>query len=259
LTRRIEPVTTVVTIPNTEAIATAPSAAAARTPLWKKMLRDPQAVITVSILIVIFGMGLLTPVLAGHGPNESDLAMVNVPPGTPGYPLGGDESGRDIFSRLLHSINTAAIAALIGTGVALVVGVTAGLVGGYFGRVTRASTEWLFSLIMTFPGILLLIILMPITGGDYRATMLIFGVLLSPGIYRIVRNLVLGVKNELYVDAARVSGLSVARGSWAGTCSPSFVVRSSSPLRSWWAPPSPCSRDWPSSVSDPSRFRVSER
>jgi peptide/nickel transport system permease protein len=204
-------VTTVVTIPNTEAIATAPSAASARTPLWKRMLRDPQAVITVSILIVIFGMGLLTPILALHGPNESDLAMVNVPPGTPGYPLGADESGRDIFSRLLHSINTAAIAALIGTGVALVVGVTAGLVGGYFGRVTRASTEWLFSLIMTFPGILLLIILMPITGGDYRATMLIFGVLLSPGVYRIVRNLVLGVKNELYVDAARVSGLGIVR------------------------------------------------
>jgi peptide/nickel transport system permease protein len=64
---------------------------------------------------------------------------------------------------------------------------------------------------MTFPGILLLIILMPVTGGDYRFTMLIFGVLLSPGIYRIVRNLVLGVKNELYVDAARVSGLGNLR------------------------------------------------
>ncbi len=116
--------------------------------------------------------------------------MVNAPVGTPGYPLGADESGRDIWTRLLHSINTAAISALIGAGVALMVGVIAGLVGGYFGAVTRASTEWLFSLIMTFPGILLLIILMPVTGGDYRFTMLIFGVLLSPGIYRIVRNLV---------------------------------------------------------------------
>nr|WP_254069328.1 dipeptide/oligopeptide/nickel ABC transporter permease/ATP-binding protein [Herbiconiux sp. VKM Ac-2851] len=137
--------------------------------------------------------------------------MVNAPPGTPGYPLGADESGRDIFSRLLHSINTAAVSALLGTGVALIVGITAGLIGGYFGRATRATTEWIFSLIMTFPGLLLLIILMPVTGGDYRATMLIFGVLLAPGIYRIVRNLVLGVKNELYVDAARVSGVGTLR------------------------------------------------
>ncbi|MET0886788.1 MAG: dipeptide/oligopeptide/nickel ABC transporter permease/ATP-binding protein, partial [Mycetocola sp.] len=200
--------TNLVAVPNTEAIATVHAASvAARTPIWKKLLRDPQAVITISILIIVFAMGLLVSVLALHGPNESDLGMVNAPPGTPGYPLGADESGRDIFSRLLHSINTAAISALLGTGVALVVGVTAGLIGGYFGRVIRASTEWLFSLIMTFPGILLLIILMPITGGDYRLTMLIFGVLLAPSIYRIVRNLVLGVKNELYVDAARVSGV----------------------------------------------------
>jgi peptide/nickel transport system permease protein len=213
LTRRIEPVTKSVAAPSTESIAVAQAAAvaASRTPLWKKLLRDPQAVITAGILIVIFTLGLLTPLIALHGPNESALSMVNAPPGTPGYPLGADESGRDIFSRLLHSINTAAISALLGTGVALIVGITAGLVGGYFGRATRATTEWIFSLIMTFPGLLLLIILMPVTGGDYRATMLIFGVLLAPGIYRIVRNLVLGVKNELYVDAARVSGVGTLR------------------------------------------------
>ena len=178
-----------------------------RTPTWKRLLRDPQAVITSLILVAIFLLGILTPLLTQYGPNDSDLQMVNAPVGTPGYPLGADESGRDIWTRLLHSTNTAAISALIGVSVALVVGVTAGLVGGYFGARSRFVTEWTFNLIMTFPGLLLLIILMPVTGGDYRATMLIFGVLLAPGIYRIVRNLVLGVKNELYVDAARVSGL----------------------------------------------------
>ncbi len=186
-------------------------AVATRTATWRKLLRDPQAVVTMGILVIIFLMGLLTPVLAPQDPNQSDLSMVNAPLGTPGYPLGADESGRDIFTRLLHSINTSAVSALIGGGVALIIGVTAGLVGGYFGTRTRTATEWLFNLIMTFPGVLLLIILMPVTGGDYRYTMLIFGVLLSPGIYRIVRNLVLGVKNELYVDAARVSGLSNLR------------------------------------------------
>jgi peptide/nickel transport system permease protein len=182
-----------------------------RTPTWRRLLRDPQAVISACILLVIFVAGLVTPLLAQHGPNESDLAMVNAPAGTAGYLLGGDETGRDIFSRLLHSINTSAVSALIGTGVALIVGVTAGLVGGYFGARTRAITEWAFNLVMTFPGLLLLILLMPVTDGDYRFTMLIFGVLLSPGIYRIVRNLVLGVKNELYVDAARVAGLGNTR------------------------------------------------
>jgi len=178
---------------------------------WRKLLRDPQAVITGSILIIIVLLGIFAPLLTSHGPNDSELSMINAPVGTDGFPLGGDESGRDIWTRLLHSINTAVISALIGAGVAVFIGVVMGLVGGYFGKVTRATTEWVFNLLMTFPGILLLIILMPVTGGDYRYTMLIFGVLLSPGIYRIVRNLVLGVKNELYVDAARVSGLGNIR------------------------------------------------
>jgi peptide/nickel transport system permease protein len=200
------------TTPSTEHIlAIEDAAAAARIPTWKRLLKDPQAVVTAGILVIIFLLGILTPFLTQHGPNDADLAMVNAPVGTPGYPLGADETGRDIWTRLLHSINTAAISAIIGAGVALAVGVVAGLIGGYFGAVTRASTEWIFNLIMTFPGILLLIILMPVTGGDYRFTMLIFGVLLSPGIYRIVRNLVVGVKNELFVDAARVSGLGNLR------------------------------------------------
>jgi peptide/nickel transport system permease protein len=196
---------------NTERILLAETkAVAARTPAWKTLLRDPQAVITASILIIIFGLGTLASVL-GQDPNAATLSQVNAPSGTPGYPLGGDESGRDIWSRLLHSINTSAISALIATSVALVLGVAAGLIGGYFGRRLRSATEWIFTLVMTFPGLLLLIILMPLTGGDYRWTMLIFGVLLSPGIYRVVRNLVLGVKHELYVDAARVSGLGNTR------------------------------------------------
>lgn len=171
------------------------------------LLRDPQAVISAGILLVIVLLGLLAPLLSGHGPNDSSLDAVNAAPGTEGYLLGGDKSGRDIFARLLNSVNTSVVSALIGAGIALTIGVTFGLIGGYFGRRVRGVTEWLFSLVMTFPGLLLLIVLLPVTDGDYRVTMMIFGVLLSPGIYRLVRNLVVGVSKELYVDAARVSGL----------------------------------------------------
>jgi len=198
--------------PSTELLQAVQAAEASeRTTVLRRLLRDPQAMTTIVLLLVILILGLLAPIIALHGPNEAQLSMVNAPVGTPGYPLGADESGRDIYSRLLYSVQTAAVSALIGASVALVVGVTAGLIGGYFGRVTQGVTEWLFSLVMTFPGVLMLIVLMPVTKGAYQATMLIFGVLLSPGIYRIVRNLVLGVKNELYVDAARVSGLGDLR------------------------------------------------
>ncbi|WP_405564742.1 dipeptide/oligopeptide/nickel ABC transporter permease/ATP-binding protein [Streptomyces phaeochromogenes] len=193
-------------------LATAPGPVAPqrRSPL-RKLLKDPQAVVTIVLLLVIVAMGLLAPALTDHGPNQASLDAINADPGTSGYLLGGDQSGRDIFARLLNSINTSMIAGLIGTGVALGIGVTAGLVGGYFGRRVQGVTDWVFNLVMTFPGLLLLIVLLPVTNGDYRATMLIFGVLSSPGIFRLVRNLVVGVKNELFVDAARVSGLTDLR------------------------------------------------
>ncbi|MDQ0675094.1 peptide/nickel transport system permease protein [Pseudarthrobacter siccitolerans] len=185
-------------------------AASHRSP-FRRLVRDPQAIITAAFLFIVLTLGLLAPFITQHGPNDSSLNAVNADIGTPGYLLGGDQSGRDIFSRLVHSINTGTISALIGTSMACLVGLTFGLVGGYFGGRIRTAIEWVFNLIMTFPGLLLLIVLMPLTKGDFRATMLIFGALLAPSIYRIVRNVTAGVKNELYVDAARVAGLSTLR------------------------------------------------
>jgi len=184
---------------------------APRRSAFRRIISDPQAVITGAILIIVSLLGPLAPLIAGHGPNDASLDAVNAPVGTPGYPLGGDQSGRDVLSRLLYSINTALESGLIGAGVAIVIGMTAGLIGGYFGARIRAIIEQVFNLIMTFPGLLLLIVLMPLTRGDHRTTMLIFGVMLSPGIYRIVRNVTIGVRNELYVDAALVSGVSTIR------------------------------------------------
>ncbi|GGV42520.1 dipeptide/oligopeptide/nickel ABC transporter ATP-binding protein [Actinomadura cremea] len=196
---------------STDDVAPGTESSGARESLFRKLLRDPQAVVSAALLLVIVVLGLLTPVLTSHGPNEASLDAINADPGTSGYPLGGDQSGRDLFARLLNSINTSVVSALIGASIALSIGVTFGLIGGYFHPRIRGFTEWLFNLVMTFPGLLLLIVLQPVTKGDYRVTMVIFGVLLSPGIYRLVRNLVLGVRNELFVDAARVSGLPDAR------------------------------------------------
>ncbi|GCB52633.1 dipeptide/oligopeptide/nickel ABC transporter permease/ATP-binding protein [Streptomyces sp. NL15-2K] len=196
---------------NSEKEATEPVAHRAsaqdRVSTLRRLCRNPQAAVTAAVLSVIVVAGLLATVISSHGPNAASLDAINASPGTPGYPLGADKDGRDVLALLLHSINTSAVTALIATSIALAVGVPAGLIGGYFGSRVHATTEWLFNLIMTFPGLLLLIVLMPVTKGDFRATMALFGVLLSPSIFRIVRNHVLGVKNELFVDAARVSGL----------------------------------------------------
>lgn len=183
----------------------------ARRSLFRRLITDPQAVIMALFLTIVVFAGFIGPLFWTVDPNQADLNFANAYPGTPGRPLGADQSGRDILARLLASIQTSAFAGLIGASVALLVGVTGGLIGGYLGRTVAAGTEWLYNLIMTFPGVLLLILLMPVTGGDYRITMLIFGVMLSPAIFRIVRTMVIATKKELFVDAARVAGLSDVR------------------------------------------------
>lgn len=188
-----------------------PTTVPARRSSFRRLLKDPQAVISAAVLLIIVLLGIFAPWIAEHGPNDAALSAVNAPVGAPDYPLGADQNGRDIFSRLLYSINTSVVSALIGAAVAISIGLTCGLIGGYFGGRIRGGIEWVFNLIMTLPGILLLIVLMPLTKGDFRVTMLIYGVLLAPGIYRLVRNVTVGVRNELYVDAARVSGLSTLR------------------------------------------------
>jgi peptide/nickel transport system permease protein len=178
---------------------------------FRRLLRKPMGIGSLVVLVAVVGLGLLEPVLSTHSPNFTSLDYINAPPGTPGWPLGGDQYGRDIWARVLASINVSVISALIGASVAIIIGTVFGLVAGYRGNRTDAATSWVFNLLMTFPALVLVIVLSPLTGGAYQVTMAIFGFFLAPGIYRLVRNLVVGVRNELYVDAARVSGLSNGR------------------------------------------------
>ncbi|SLJ91354.1 dipeptide/oligopeptide/nickel ABC transporter permease/ATP-binding protein [Arthrobacter sp. P2b] len=189
----------------------ADATAAKRAGAFRRIITTPLGLFSVIVLIGIVMLGLLEPVLRGHDPNTADLAAINAPPGTPGYFLGADQNGRDIWSRVLTAINVSVTSALIGSGVAVGIGSILGLISGYVGKRVDGVLAWIFSLLMTFPALILIMVLQPITGGTYQTMMALFGIFISPGIFWLVRNLVRGVKNELYVDAAKVSGLSNRR------------------------------------------------
>ncbi|WP_284984497.1 dipeptide/oligopeptide/nickel ABC transporter permease/ATP-binding protein [Arthrobacter sp. efr-133-TYG-118] len=182
-----------------------------RSGVIRRLLKKPLGLISLIVLIVIVLLGVFAQFFSAHDATFTSLQVVNAPPGTPGYILGADQNGRDIWARILVSINVSVISGLIGAGVATLVGTLFGLLAGYVGKKTDAITSWTFNLLMTFPALVLVLVLSPVTGGAYQATMFIFGLFLAPSTYRLVRNLVVGVKNELYVDAARVSGLSNRR------------------------------------------------
>jgi ABC-type dipeptide/oligopeptide/nickel transport system ATPase component/ABC-type dipeptide/oligopeptide/nickel transport system permease subunit len=178
---------------------------------WQKLVRNPQAVICATYLVVVAAAALLAPWAAPYGMSETDLAATNAAPLTPGHLLGGDTAGYDILSRLIWGSRQTALAIVIILCVSMLLGVTSGLVAGFYRGRFETVAAFVADAIMSLPGVVLLIALYALTGPNLPAAMTVFGVIVAPTFFRLVRSIVIATRNELYVDAARVSGLSDLR------------------------------------------------
>jgi peptide/nickel transport system permease protein len=186
-------------------------ATVARRSVWRRVLRSPLGLICVLLLLTITVVGLLAPWLAPFDPNLTRLELTNAPPFTSDFVLGGDSTGRDILSRLmLATIGTLQATSLMLL-VALAIGVTTGLVAGYYGGRFDDVADWVANLIMALPGFVLLIALYTVIGPNILLAMAVLGVLIAPSFFRLVRSLAQAVRHELYIDAARVAGLTDRR------------------------------------------------
>ncbi|WP_062289523.1 dipeptide/oligopeptide/nickel ABC transporter permease/ATP-binding protein [Demequina phytophila] len=190
-----------------------PAAAPARRSgpgLFRRLVRHPLGGVSMLILAVVVLIGALAPWLAPFDPSATDLRMILAEPG-PEYLLGGDAAGRDILSRLLVATAFSLAGGLLVMAVAVTVGLTSGLIAGYYGGFIDAAGAWFTALTMSLPSIIVLIAARSVMGPSMWWTMAIFGLFISPVYYRVVYTSVRSVRNELYVDAARTSGLGDAR------------------------------------------------
>ena len=185
-------------------------AAAARSSLPARVLRRPLGLLSAIILLLVGFAAVLGPVLAPQDPNYADIGSVLASPSSE-HLLGADSSGRDVLSRLLSATQISIAAALVALVTALLIGVTAGLVSGYFQGWFNTVSDWVNNLTMALPGIIVLLAARAVLGPSVWLAMFIFGLLLAPSFYRLVHSAVVAVRSELYIDAARVSGLSDSR------------------------------------------------
>ena len=130
---------------------------------------------------------------------------------SPTYPLGTDEFGRDLLSRLLFGARIAVQAGLIAVGIAMVGGVLIGLVAGYFGGRVDYALSRLVEGMQAFPVVLLAIVITAILGPSVRHAMIAIGIATIPDFARITRGVVLPTKEQQFVEASRVMGSSHAR------------------------------------------------
>jgi ABC-type dipeptide/oligopeptide/nickel transport system ATPase component/ABC-type dipeptide/oligopeptide/nickel transport system permease subunit len=179
----------------------------ARTHPIKRLLRNPLGLIAIIILVIVVLTALLAPVLAPFAPNYANIAKVLSPPDAVNI-LGTDSSGRDVFSRLVFGAQMTLLSALLCASVAIAIGLPTGLIAGYYSGRFDSYANWVVGLVMSLPGMIVLLSVRAAVGPSVFVSMLVFGIIISPGYFRLTRTAVQSVRNDLYVDAARVSGLS---------------------------------------------------
>jgi len=193
----------------TAAAALTPSAPAPRS-LTRRLLHNPLGILAIGTIGTIILLSVLAPLIAPHDPTYVDLSIAFDPPSAQ-HLLGADSAGRDVLSRLLYGGRFTLLGALISLSVAILVGLVSGLVAGFYGGWFDTLSDLSSSLLMAMPSMMLLLAFRVVVGPSLWITMAIFGVLISPSVFRLVRSGVRQVRGELYVDAARVSGLSDTR------------------------------------------------
>ncbi|MET7852221.1 dipeptide/oligopeptide/nickel ABC transporter permease/ATP-binding protein [Streptomyces avermitilis] len=191
------------TVPETAAIPK-------RDRLLRRTLRDPLAVGCLVVLALVILASLAAPLLTDHAPDHSVLADT-LAPMSGAHPLGGDGVGRDVLSRLLYGGRTSLLGGTLAALVAFLVGGPLGLVSGFYRGWFDAVAGWIINVIMAVPAIIVMLVVMAAVSQDLNVAMVVLGVIMAPMVFRLIRASVVSVREELYVDAARVSGLGDPR------------------------------------------------
>ena len=176
----------------------------------RRWYRTPSFVAGISILMLIVIAAVAAPLITTHDPTQQDLLHTLSGPSW-SHPLGTDDLGRDVWSRLVYGARIDLRVAFIAVFFSFVLGTIIGLVSGYYGGTVDTLAGWLVNVVVAFPFYVLIIALVfalgPGTRNIYIAIILVGWVSYT----RIIRGEVLVAKRREYVLAARAAGLSDAR------------------------------------------------
>jgi len=182
----------------------------------KRVLRKKTAFIGLIIVIVVIATSIFAPFIAPHDPEYLDLDNKLRPPfwmegGSIEYPLGTDSLGRDVFSRIIFGSQKSLLVSFTSTVIASVIGVTLGMIAGYYGGRIDSLISRLGDIQLAFPLILLSIAVIAVLGTSTLNLIVVFGIANWIVYARVARGSVMSIKEKEFVEAAKSIGCKDSR------------------------------------------------
>jgi len=173
-----------------------------------RMLREkPLGTFGAVIVVILLLTGILADILAPYHYNETDPRLHLAPPSAE-HLLGNDNIGRDVLSRVIYGARISVIVGLSATSLSAIIAATIGTLSGYLGGKFDLVMQRFVDGWMCFPGLVLLIAAISLIGPGIWQIVIVLGILYGIGSSRIVRGAVIGIKENVYVDAAIAAGCS---------------------------------------------------
>lgn len=177
---------------------------------WRRFRRNRLAVIGIVILLILVATAIAAPLLTPHEPNRITLGQ-RFTGITSEHWLGTDETGRDVFTRLLYGARISLVVAFTATVLSIVLGAAIGGVGGFLGGITDSILMRIVDGMLAIPTFFLALLILALFGPSLRNVILVIGFTAWMVVARVVRSEVLRAKNEEYVTAATSIGASPFR------------------------------------------------
>lgn len=181
-----------------------------RDSFFRRLFSDPFTVVSAIILLLFALAAIFAEQIVPYELTEMDFMALNSGP-TAEHWLGTDDLGRDFLTRIILGTRlmwqSIGIVIAVATIIGIPIGLLTGFVGGYLDRIAM----WFVDVIFSLPGLLIAFAIVAVLGTGLGNAMFAVGLVFSTRIIRLTRGLVLAEKEELYVDSARVGGLTTGR------------------------------------------------
>ena len=177
---------------------------------WRRFTSHPSLMIGTVILVLLVAVALAAPWLAPYSPTRTSL-INTLQDASWAHPLGTDQFGRDVLSRLIHGTRVSLLVAFWVVTLSLIIGTVVGGIAGFFGGWVDRSINVVNDILMAFPGFLLALAIVATQGSSLESVIIAVSIAYTPRVTAVMRSVALTIRPRPFIEASRSIGMTSTR------------------------------------------------